>query len=311
MDQLKDREAQLEDDREPTTADESEPAFNVSTEGDRTTIQPTGESRADERRRKWAERVKGVIVETNKPVEDRLTHLQRTLEGLQGAIERARTTQPAAQPAPQAGEGVDPEFRKVRRRQSEIMSILGTVGKAGSSIRSQEDIDRLEEEYYKLDQDALDLRASKLTEQRLQDFSRQHPAPMHPEQQMITSEFSDVIADTRAAKWAALRFRQEEAENEGRPWDRMAAHRRALTEAAEKYKLRRPKLAPADPSTQARFGGAPPASGRGNSSRGPGRPLTKAEEGLAIASAPPGTPVEKAYSDWSAHMLKRDPHYFG
>lgn len=305
---LKDREAQVDDDH--GTDDDNTPAFKVEQNGDQTTIQPSGESKAEERRRKWSERVRGVVADVNKPVEERLTHLQRTLEGLQGAIERARSAQPTPQGAP-AGDEVDPDFMKLRRRQSEIMSVLGTVGKQGSPIRTQEDVDRLEREYYKLDQDALDIRAGKLTQQRFQEFQRQNPPAVSPEQHMVVSEFGDVIADQKAAQWAALLFRQEEMENAGKPFDRMAAHRRALTTAAEKYGIRRPKLPPADPNTQARFAGAPPASGRGNTGRGIGRPLTKAEEGLAIASAEPGTPPEKAYSEWAAAILKRDPHYFG
>ena len=305
---LKDRESQVDDDGDQGAAGDDSPALDVRTDGDSTTVTPSGGSKAEERRRKWSERVRGVISEVNKPVEDRLGHMQRTLEGLQGAIERARTMAPGQQPPQQAAGGsrVDPEFMKIRRRQSDIMSLL-------KSATTQKEIDDLQDEYYGLDQDAVDARARKLSEGALQTFQQRNPPQPSHEQQMVTSKFGDVIANQPAAQWAALKFREAEMEasNTGQPFDRMATHERVLQEAGERFKIRRPKLPPADPSTQARFGGAPPASGRGNSSRGPGRPLTKAEEGLAIASSPPGTSVSDAVSSWASHMLKRDPHYFG
>ena len=295
---LKDRESQVEDDQPAENG--SDPAIEVSHDGENTTVQPLGVSKEEDRRRKWATRVGGVIDERNKPLLDNIEHMKRTIEGMNQSLMRLGK-QPAQQREAPSDPQVDPEFMRIRRRQGEIMKLM-------PSCKTQAEVDRLEGEYYKLDQEALDARAGALADQRIDNSRRSNPAP-NPEMTVIQSEFPDVIADQRAAAWASLEFQRAVMEADGKPFDRMATHRRVLGEAAIRYKIRQAASPPPRAHEQARFGGAPPASGAGGATKG-GYRLSKDQQEIARSRFNDDAP-EVADRKWAESMLKRDPHFFG
>ena len=295
---LKDRESQVED--ESPIEGGNEPAVEVThDEEGNTAVAPLGMSKEEARRKKWAERVGSVFDERTKPLMGSVEQMKRAIEGLNAAL-AARQTQPEPRQA-QVDPQVDPDFMKIRRRQSEIMKLL-------PGATTQQEIDRLESEYYKLDQDAVDARAARLADERVEHSRRNSPAP-HPEMAVIQSEFPDVIANQEAAAWAAAAFQQAVIESRGKPFNRMEAHRRVLSQAGEMWGIRKPALSAPRAHEQARFGGAPPASGPGGNRGGAVR-LSREQQELARARYSDLEPAE-ADRKWAEAMVRRDPKFFG
>lgn len=298
--QLKDRESQI-DDNEGEMQGGDEPALNIRTEGDKTFVESEGVSRAEKRRLDWSKRVGGVVAEQNKPLQDSIQHIQRTVEGLLQSLGN-RANQPA-QVAPQQqddGDAVDPDFMEARRRQAEIMTLI-------SQAKTQPEVDRLERKYYKIDQDIADSRASKQVER----FRKENPAPENHEYRQLRQEFPDVTGNPDAMAYAGGLFNVEmiKAKRSGNPVSEMAIHRKVLAQAAVDLGMRRPPAPAPRAHEQARFGGAPPsaAGGRGGSV---GRALSKQEQELARGMNP-GVPQEDADRIWAQAMSKRDPRFFG
>lgn len=292
---LKDRESQIED-NEPQ-ADDNEPHVNIEQRDGNTIVQPSGMTRREMRQKQWNDRVGGVVEERTRPVLDKISHLERTIEGLTGALQRERSQQ-APQPEQQRQSKVDPEFLRIRRRQGEIHQLLGNA-------KTQQDVDRLEQEYFELDQQALDMRAGALADQRV----AQLPRPVDPETQYVRSKWGDVISNQRAGAWASAEFQKALIEAGDGPVDRMALHDRVLQAAAEKFNIRRAPAPAPRAHEQARFGGAPPASGGTQGSRG-GFKLSREQQEIAHARFKDLPPAE-AERAWSERMLKHDPHFFG
>jgi hypothetical protein len=296
---LKDRESQVDDDEQAEGG--NEPAIEVTHDKDgNATVDVPGPSKAELRHKRWAERVGGVLDERNKPLMESVEHMKRTIEGLNASL--ARMGQPARRQEVDTEEPSETErkFNEARDRQSEILKILPTC-------RTQPEIDKLEREYKKLDLEAVRA-VQRETETRIESSRRNSPAP-NPEMAVIQSEFPDVIANPKAAGWASAAFQQAVIEADGQPFNRMEAHRRVLSEAATRFGIRKAPLPPARAHEQARFGGAPPASGAGGATRGGAR-LSKEQQEIARSRYKDMEPAE-ADRKWAESMVRRDPHFFG
>jgi hypothetical protein len=296
---LKNREDQVDDNEPSGQGAEDEHEASIRREdGKPPVVEVQQESRAERRARERRQEMERIVEERNRPVLDQLTALARRLDGIGTVMAQPQARQQET-PKPQ---DVDPEFMKIRRRQGEIMSLI-------QNAKTQTQIDELEREYYRLDQDALDARARKQTEEMREQFKRDNPPRVPHEIEVVRTEFPDVIGNEAAANWASTLFRQAELEAGGKPFDRIATHRRCLQASGEKYGIRRPAVPAARPSEQGRFGGVPPA----NSGRSGGvvtRALTEHERAVAMAAAPKGTTQEEAEEMWVKKVLKARPNYF-
>lgn len=296
--QLKDREAQI-DDNEAEMQGGDEPALNIRTEGDKTIVESPGISRAEQRRLDWSKRVGGVVGEHTKPLQETIEHMKRTMDGMLRSMEN-RVNAPVATQQQQEADEVDPDFMEARRRQAEVMTLI-------SQAKTQQEVDRLEKKYYKIDQDIADARAAK----QLERFRRENPPQEDAVYRQLRQEFPDVTSNPDAMTYAGGIYNQEmiKAKRSGKPVIEADVHRKALAQAAIDLGIRRPAAPAPKPHEQARFGGAPPsiAGGRGGVI---GRPLSKQEQELARGMSP-GAPQDEADRIWAQAMVRRDPRFFG
>lgn len=297
--QLKDREAQIDENDGGEMPGGDEPALNIRTEGDKTIVESPGISKAEQRRLDWSKRVGGVVGEHTKPLQETIEHMKRTMEGMLRSME-SRVAQPAPQQQQHDADEVDPDFMSARRRQAEVMTLI-------SQAKTQQEVDRLERQYYKIDQDIADARAAK----QLERFRRENPPQEDATYRQLRQEFPDVTGNPDAMAYAHGVFNQEmiKAKRSGKPVIEADIHRKALSQAAIDLGLRRPPAPAPRAHEQARFGGAPPsiAGGRGGVI---GRPLSRQEQELARGMSP-GASQEEADRIWAQAMVRRDPRFFG
>jgi len=295
---LKDREAQV-DDIEPQDQAADGPSVEAH-EGGNIEVQP---SRSELRKKDWENRVGSVIEARNKPLTESIEHLRRTQEGINQALSRLTQQQPERREERQGAPTVDPQFKQIRKRQAEIYQLIGQA-------KTQADVDRLEDEFTALDQQALDLRAGAQAEDRIAKFRKENPPPKDHETEWIQSNFGDVIGHQRAANWAVGAFQQAVAELDHTPTmqDRLKIHERVLQAAGERYGLRRPPVAAPKPHEQARFGGASP-SGGGPRGSGTSYRLSDGQIEIAMATYPHLSKTE-AMTKWAETALRNDPRFF-
>lgn len=298
------REQQVDDDREDDRG--SEPDVQVEQRDGRTEVEVSGLSRRERRKQEREKEINAAVEAATKPLLEQFSQLQRSM------AEMASRPQVQYQPpaAPQAGaRQIDPEVRRIRARQEDIVALVKNSQQQLTPQRLQE----LSDEYTELDQSLIDHRARAIVEAERRNAPPAEPAEFN----VIRREFNDVFGNPGATRLAQSIFTQlqdralREQQRSGKAFNEMDLHRQALQQAGVEYGLRRPGIPPADPKQAARFGGSPPAGGGGGG--GPARySLSNEEKAVARGYAEMNEiPPEKAESEWVKAVLRSDPGYFG
>lgn len=169
-----------------------------------------------------------------------------------------RLRQPPAQ-QPSARDAYKEQVARIRTQQETIQAALrsGTVTDAA-------EVDRLRNQYYQLNDQAEELRDSRVKREAVEEFQRAQPNRQGEyEEAALRNEFPEVLGHPQAMRWAIGFYHQLVAE--GKP-PTLTTSREAMTKAAERYQLRTAPVPPPSASQRAKFGGVPAQAGTKTSS---------------------------------------------
>jgi hypothetical protein len=272
------------------TADEKITPEVHTDDGGEPVVSIPRESNRERRRREQAEETARLVKEAVAPFQQQIQTFQSMMPML------AQQRQAPVQQQEPVNE-LETQWMSKRERMGEITQLM-----RGAS--TQGDLDRLTKEYHKLDFESANLVAESRAKAAQEQFSRANPPAPHPVAEMFQREFKDMMAaPQRARDLAKGIFLTLQAESDGSV-DEMELHRKAMTQAAERLGIRKPKAGPAPSEAQrGRFAGSPPSSQ--GSRGGPGRQLTSDEKKIARAwgSGSNLTP-EQAYIEWPKFVGK-------
>jgi len=305
----KNREDQVAEPQEPKTrreapaheeTDEGDEAPDVSTrkDGDRTVVEGTGETRGERRRRQREERLAAERAEKEQTAST-IAELRRTVEGLSSRLAAPAQPQVAVQPAGK----VDPEWKRLTRRQIELSKLM-------QNASTPQETDRIMDEWQEVEYEKQQIVAKKTLAPDLERV-RAQSVPQEPmEITQLRHEFRDVLANPKAARLAQAYAGVIQASmQDGQYKSPAEIHRAAITRAAIELGLRQaPSSAPSN-AQRGRFASAAP--GGSGSSSGFSRPLSRRELRLAKVWADgAGIPEEDAATAWVKAMTKDDPNFF-
>jgi hypothetical protein len=293
--------SESEDDRidespEVEQPDDNDRDVDVSERDGKTEVEVHRESRRERKQREFDERNQKRIEESLGPIRQQNEALQRQLaEFIQ--LQRQQPQQQVQQ-ARQQDNGIDPDLAAIKSKQAALIRRARTA-------KDEDEADRIELEYRKLDQEAIDLRAGKLVDEKLKGF--RPPPQMNYQEQQLRAEFNDVFQNPRAERYAASLVTQAEelALARGEQVNPMKVRQEALLKAAHDLGIRKAATPAPKPSQAARL------SNRGNNAipvrgneRSTKRTLTPAERQAAIASGNPELTPEQNIARWTKAMEK-------
>jgi hypothetical protein len=280
-----------DDDREPVEGADEQITPEVHTdEGGEPVVSVPKESNRQRRRREQAEETVRLVKEAVAPFQQQIQTFQSMMPML------AQQRQAPAQQQEPANE-LESKWMSKRERMGEITQLM-------RSATDTAQLDKLTKEYHKLDFESANLVAESRAQAAQEQFSRANPPAPHPVAEMFQREFKDMMAaPQRARDLAKGIFLTLQAESDGTV-DEMELHRKAMTQAAERLGIRKPKGGPAPSDTQrGRFAGSPPSSQ--GSRGGTGRQLTADEKKIARAwGSGSGLTPEQAYVEWPKFVGK-------
>jgi len=304
----KDREDQLDDDREPAPPEsqerdeggDDEPDSHVKEKDGNQVVETSGLTRG-QRRAAQREQQRREQAERERKTHELINRMQTQIETLTSAI--ANPGRQAPQQSSRQVESQD-DWDKATDRQMELsISMQNTTDPSERS--------RIMGEWRKLEREKTAFLAKGTVSKDIEAI-RQNMNQPTGEQRALAAEFHDVLSNRRARALAQGYYNAAEAEAEdaGRPFDQAKAFREANLRAARETNLRSDDSPEPTDVQRRRFGGSGPSVG-GKTDGSFSRPLTKIEIWTAKEWArSEGLPEEKAVSAWTKMMLKDDPHYF-
>lgn len=278
--------------------DENERDVEVDERNGRTEVEVHRESRRERKEREFAERRQKEIDAALSPIRQQNEALQRQLaEFIQ--LQRQQPQQ-FQQPTRQQNDDIDPDLEAIKQKQAALIRKARTLKPDDDA-----EADRIEREYRKLDQQAIDLRAGKLVEEKLKGY--RPPPQMTYQEQQLRSEFSDVFSNPRAERYAASLVTQAEelALARGEQVNPMKVRQEALLKAAHDLGIRKAPIPAPKPSQAARLanrgtGAIQPRA----SDRSVKRTLTPEERKAAMAAGDPDKTPEQNIATWTRKMEK-------
>lgn len=243
-----------------------------------------------ERRENWkAQREEEIrrVREENEALRQQQARLEGQMQARLAQMER------------QMPRGEDPYEREVReiRRQQELIQRTLRSG----SVQSEPEIEQLRDRYYELDSRSKDLDRQRIKHEVMQEWQRQQQQQAGQyEEQVLRSEFPEVIQHQQAIRWATGRYHQMVAE--GKP-PILATSRAALQEAAEHYGLRTPNIPRASEAQRQRYAAVPAQAGTKTSSNE--IRLEAGQKKMALARWP-HLEEHEAYAKMAALLRKVD-----
>ena len=247
------------------------------------------ESRKARREREHAETTARIVRESMAPLQQQL----QTFQGMLPMFQQPRQAPQAQEPANET----EQQWLAKRERMGEITQLMRSASDTAQ-------LDKLTKEYHKLDFESANLVAESRSRASREEFARANPPAPDPVLSMFQREFKDMMAaPQRARDLAKGIFITLLAESDGSV-DEMELHRKAMTTAAERLGIRKPKAGPAPSEAQrGRFAGSPPSSS--GSRGGNGRQLTSDEKKIARAwGSGSGLTPEQAYVEWTKFVGK-------
>jgi len=288
---MKEREDPTEnDENESTESADEQITLEVHTdEGGEPVVSVPRESRKARREREHAETTARIVKESIAPFQQQL----QAFQGMMPMFQQHRQ----APPAQESVNETEAQWMSKRERMGEITQLM-------RSATDTTQLDKLTKEYHKLDFESANLVAESRSRAAREEFARSNPPAPDPVLSMFQREFKDMMAaPQRARDLAKGIFITLLAESDGSV-DEMELHRKAMSTAAERLGIRKPKAGPAPSETQrGRFAGSPPSS---SGSRGSvGRQLTSDEKKIARAwGTGSGLTPEQAYVEWPKFVGK-------
>ncbi len=287
-------------DEEPQNEDlqeeRDEHDVDVSDKDGKTEVEVHRESRRERKEREFAERRQKEIDEALNPIRQQNESLTEQLRELTGLLQRNQQ-QPQVQQRQQVEDDIDPELESIKEKQADII-------RRARNAKSDEEASRLEREYRKLDQKAIDLRAGKLVEAKLAGY--RPPQPMNYQEQQLRSEFGDVFSDPDAERYAASLVTKAEvaAKRRGERLNPLKVRQEALLQAAIDLGIRKPTTPAPKPAQVARLANRGGNAGPQAKDRSTKRMLTPDERKAALAAGDKDLTPEQNIANWTRKMEK-------
>lgn len=277
--------------------DENERDVEVEERNGRTEVEVHHESRRERKEREFAERRRKEMEEFVAPMRQQNETLARQLSETLALLQN-RPNPMVPQPTRQQNDDIDPDLEAIKRKQADLIRKARTT-------KDDDEADRIEREYRKLDQQAIDLRAGKLVDEKLKGY--RPPPQMNYQEQQLRAEFSDVFSNPRAERYAASLVTQAEelALARGEQVNPMKVRQDALLKAAHDLGIRKAPVPAPKPSQAARLanrgtGAIQPRA----SDRSVKRTLTSDERKAALAAGDPDKTPEQNIAIWTRKMEK-------